>query len=572
MGAISAKYRLGERIGGGGMAEVFRATLIGAEGFSRPVAIKRMLPSLSSDPAFGEMFINEARIAALLHHENIASIVDFDRDDEGRYYLVMELIQGVDLREVERAGYIAPEISAYIIGEVLRGLDYAHELVHDGTQLRIVHRDISPHNVMLSWSGGVKVVDFGIAKALAATGISRTGQLKGKVGYMSPEQAHGHQLDGRSDLFAVGVMFHELLTGNRLFQGSTEPEVLARLLTQPIAHPGEVRPGVPEDFAKVAMRLLERNRDDRYKSAQDAREALLACTSLNPRAELGLREVLRVRFPSRASQHRAPSDGQVRDPSSVGLAPTMQIKSSDVADVRSASAEAMADTMATPGAHSQSITKPTATESPAAHRARRGIADPGPRHTPVSGTPTGAGQHAAATVTEHVGRSRTGLWIGGALAVAAVAIVSAVVACIGGQAAAVTLDASVAVAVAAPQPSLDAAAPAVTTSDAAIAAAAPPPDARVAQRPKDKKPVRPIRRPKEPDRPAVTGDPGKLEVIVTPWAEVIVDGKSRGQTPKTLALPPGKHKVTLRNPGLGKNVTITVTIKSGITKRLREKW
>src|SRR5512135_3034453 len=142
------------------MAEVYEATALGAEGFARPVAIKRMLPALSLDPAFGQMFVNEARIASLLHHENIVSVLDFDRDAENRYFLVMELVQGVDLRRLASSGPLPWGV-------------IAHLLEAGGRALRIVHRDVSPHNVMISWDGAVKVVDFGIAKALAATGASR---------------------------------------------------------------------------------------------------------------------------------------------------------------------------------------------------------------------------------------------------------------------------------------------------------------------------------------------------------------------------------------------------------------
>src|SRR5690606_108467 len=270
----TARYRLGERIGGGGMAEVFEGTLVGAEGFARPVAVKRMLPQLSSDPTFGQMFINEARIASLLHHANIAGVLDFDRDEQGRYFLVMELIQGVDLRQLMDTGRLPVPVSVHIAAEMLRGLSYAHELEQDGRRLGIVHRDISPHNVMVSWDGAVKLVDFGIAKALAATGISRTGTIKGKLAYMSPEQAGALELDGRSDLFAVGVVLHELLTGDRLFRGSTEPEVLARVLTQPIPRPSELAPDVDPQLDAVVLRMLERDRDQRYADAHQALDAL----------------------------------------------------------------------------------------------------------------------------------------------------------------------------------------------------------------------------------------------------------------------------------------------------------
>ncbi len=298
------------------MAEVLAGTVVGAEGFARPVAIKRMLPALSVDAAFGEMFRNEARLAALLHHPNIAAVLDFDRDEDGSYFIVMELVPGVDLRKLLGTGALPPAGSASIIADVLRALAYAHELEHQGKPLRIIHRDISPHNVMVSWDGAAKVVDFGIAKAVAATNASRSGTLKGKVGYMSPEQAHGDMLDGRSDLFAVGVMFHEMLTGRRLFAGATEPEVLARLLTQPIPPPSQVNPAVPADLEQVCMRMLERDRNARYKSCRRALEALIGCASFSARAALDLQALLAARFPAEAPR-RAIVPGSVA-PADVG--------------------------------------------------------------------------------------------------------------------------------------------------------------------------------------------------------------------------------------------------------------
>ncbi len=304
----SQKYHLGGRIGGGGMAEVFEATLVGAEGFLRPVAVKRIQPSLSSDAMFGQMFVNEARIASLLHHANIAAVLDFDRDEEGRYFLVMELIRGVDLRRLADTGRLPIAIAVHIAGEMLRGLDYAHELEQDGRRLGIVHRDISPHNVMVSWDGSIKLVDFGIAKAMAATGISRAGTIKGKVAYMSPEQAHAMELDGRTDVFAVGVVLHELLVGERLFRGNTEPEILARLLNQPIPRPTELAPEVPADLDHVVMKLLERDRDARYLTAHAALEALLATSVSSPRAGLELEQLMGERFPGEAPRRRGAAE------------------------------------------------------------------------------------------------------------------------------------------------------------------------------------------------------------------------------------------------------------------------
>jgi len=310
----SERYQLVARIGGGGMAEVFEAALVGAEGFVRPVALKRIQPSFSSDPKFGRMFVNEARIASLLHHANIAAVIDFDRDEEGRYFLVMELIRGVDLRRLMDTDVIPTGIAVYIAAEMLRGLDHAHELEQNGRRLGIVHRDISPHNVMISWDGAIKLVDFGIAKAVAATGASRAGTIKGKIAYMSPEQARAHEVDGRTDVFAVGVVLHEMLTCERLFRGETDAETLARVLAQPIPRPSELSPGTPADLDVAVMGMLTRDRDARFPSAHAALEALLATSATSLRAGLELEQLLAARFPGEAPR-RCETETQKRLPS-----------------------------------------------------------------------------------------------------------------------------------------------------------------------------------------------------------------------------------------------------------------
>ena len=271
------RYRLGDRLGAGGMAEVFRGTITGAEGFAREVAIKRVLPGLSDIGQFGAMFVSEARIASKLSHANIVHVMDFDRDSDGHLFLAMELVDGRDLDAILEAGPVPPSIAVFAITEVLRGLGYAHDR-------GVVHRDVSPRNVLVSWDGAIKVTDFGIAKARDAT-ISTT--IRGKPGYMSPEQARGARVDGRSDLFAVGVMLWELLAGIPLFPGSTH-EAIAQLLFRKIPRPSQVRPGIAADVEAIAMRLLARDPDERYPSAEAAIDALATTVDAprNGRGEL----------------------------------------------------------------------------------------------------------------------------------------------------------------------------------------------------------------------------------------------------------------------------------------------
>jgi serine/threonine protein kinase len=283
LSAVSGKYRLDARLGGGGMAEVFLGSTVGAEGFSRKVAIKRVLPGYSENESFSRMFVAEARISSQLVHPNIVSVLDFDRDPENRLFLVMELVEGKDLDALMGSGILPFSVVIFVIGEVLRGLGYAHDLPVGNESRGVVHRDISPHNVLLSWAGAVKVSDFGIAKARAASEATASVFIKGKPAYMSPEQANGQPLDGRSDLFAVGIMLWEMLVGRRLFTGEDTRATLAAVLFGQIPRPRSLRADVPKDLERVTMKLLERDLPARYETAEDALHELLDCAD-SPRA------------------------------------------------------------------------------------------------------------------------------------------------------------------------------------------------------------------------------------------------------------------------------------------------
>jgi serine/threonine protein kinase len=299
---------IGERIGGGGMAEVYRSTLIGVEGFTRTVAVKRILGNFSADTTFAEMFVNEANIASLLTHPNIVSVLDFDRDDSGQLFLVMELVEGCDLKQLADEGSLPVELSTFVTGEVMRALSFAHSLEREGRSLAIVHRDISPHNVLVSWDGAVKLSDFGIAKATEATRVTQTGLIKGKVSYMSPEQVEGLDLDSRSDLFSAGILLHELLTGRRLFDGPSDRAVLNRILIGDIAPPSATNPEVPPALDRICMRLLERELERRYQRAQDVIEDLLLTNLISPRAQFDLARLMKERRFDRRGRTSPPTD------------------------------------------------------------------------------------------------------------------------------------------------------------------------------------------------------------------------------------------------------------------------
>jgi serine/threonine-protein kinase len=298
--AVSGKYRLDRRLGGGGMAEVFAGSTVGAEGFSRRVAIKRVLPGFSDNAGFARMFVAEAQISAQLVHPNIVSVLDFDRDDDGRLFLVMELVEGRDLDALLATGLLPFGAVIFVIAEILRGLGFAHDLPTASELRGVVHRDVSPHNVLLSWEGAVKVSDFGIAKARAASEATASVFIKGKPAYMSPEQANGEALDGRSDLFAVGVVLWEMLVGQRLFVGEDTRATLAAVLFGQIPRPRTLRADIPRDLERVTMKLLERELGARYATAELAIADLLACADAPRAGRETLVALLAERFPDLA--------------------------------------------------------------------------------------------------------------------------------------------------------------------------------------------------------------------------------------------------------------------------------
>jgi serine/threonine protein kinase len=270
------KYFLQERIGAGGMAEVFRAIAVGPEGFQRTLVIKRILPHLSQDASFVRMFINEAKISGLLSHPNLVQIFEFGKVEDS-YFIAMEHVHGrtllsLQLRLVEMGRPPVVAATAEIGRQICAGLHCAHALESDdGQRLGIIHRDISPSNLMLAFHGGVKILDFGIARVASGLRQANTqlGSLKGKVSYMSPEQIQLDEIDQRSDIFSVGIVLHEMLTGRRLFRGNSELTASRKVLELAIPPPSQLNAEVPPELDRVVMRALERDRDARYATAGD---------------------------------------------------------------------------------------------------------------------------------------------------------------------------------------------------------------------------------------------------------------------------------------------------------------
>ncbi len=508
-GAVVARYRLGAKLGAGGMAEVFAATAVGAEGFERPVAIKRVLAGYSNQPAFAAMFVEEARIASRLGHPNIVGVFDFDRDPEGRLFLAMELVDGMDLATLIASGEMPVGVAIFIASEILRGLGFAHDLHDPVSGLRgVIHRDVAPHNVLLSWEGAVKVSDFGLAKVLDADGSATTRAVKGHLAYMSPEQANGEALDPRADLFSLGVVLYELLTGRPLFQGDPSG-VVAQVFFQTIVPPRMVRPEIPAELDAVVMMLLARDRNVRFATAEAAILALARCADAPTNGRSDLARLIAGRFPRAAREHagrpperreaehfaaaRPPStlSGETRSPIAtpnrrrrilVGIASGLVIGGIVGAVV---------------------VVRSRASHATSVADANAGDISPSDAST-LAAVPVDAGRQpdVEAAVVHDAASVRP-----------------------------VRVDASF----------VDA-----STSPHA-------PDSNVAGH-------------------AKPAEAGSLAIYVKPWAQIWLNDRSAGPTPYTAALPAGRYRVRLANEDLGKDETTTVVVQPNKTTTLERKW
>lgn len=267
------KYILLEKLASGGMAEVFLAKSLGASGVNKFLAIKRILPQYSDNKEFIEMFKEEAKIAVNLNHGSVVSIYDFGIE-RGQFYIVMEYVEGRNLRQIlnelkKKSQQFSIEQVVYMVKEVAAGLDHAHRLIEGttGRPLNLVHRDMSPQNVMVSFEGEVKVIDFGIAKAESQMEQTKAGTLKGKFGYMSPEQADGQPIDSRTDLFSVGIVLWELLAHDRLFTSNSEAAILRKIRECQIPSIRKINPSVPVELENIVTKALAKDRSMRYQTA-----------------------------------------------------------------------------------------------------------------------------------------------------------------------------------------------------------------------------------------------------------------------------------------------------------------
>ncbi len=305
------KYDLLVQLATGGMAEIWLARVSGAAGFEKLVVVKRLLSQLSINPDYVEMFLDEARINARLSHGNVVQVLELGQV-EGRYFMSMEYVAGLTVaqmgkRATQRIGAVPQDVACGVVVQACAGLHHAHERTQpDGTPLNIIHRDVSPQNLILSFEGQVKVVDFGIAKAEGRIAQTRAGLVKGKSAYMSPEQCLGLPLDRRSDVFALGIVLWELCTSRRLFKRPQPYLTFAAITREDVPPPRALNRSVSPQVETVILKALARKAEQRYASAGDLQEALeqaMAQTSLRANAA-DLARFVEKEFPDLAGEQQ----------------------------------------------------------------------------------------------------------------------------------------------------------------------------------------------------------------------------------------------------------------------------
>ncbi|MGD9302394.1 MAG: serine/threonine-protein kinase, partial [Desulfobacterales bacterium] len=272
-------YLLQQKVARGGMAELFLADYVRRDGFRRKVAVKRILPHLAGNKDFIKMFTREARLAALLQHPNIVQIFDYGKI-ENAYFIAMEYIDGKNLGEILSAMNqgLSVEQTVFIILQICKGLDYSHAKRDEkGKAFNIVHRDISPQNMLISYQGEVKISDFGISKARSEPSFTQAGVVKGKLAYLSPEQALGESIDQQADIYALGLVFYETLTGKRVYKFSSDVEAIRTIPKKEIDPVIKSMPDLPEEVNRIVMKCLEKDKGKRYQNCSALYNDLLAC-------------------------------------------------------------------------------------------------------------------------------------------------------------------------------------------------------------------------------------------------------------------------------------------------------
>lgn len=570
------RYEYGPVLGRGGMAEVVRATLRGAGQFAAPRAIKLILPEFAQSPEFVQMFHEEARVAALLEHRNVVRVLEHDIDPKDRLYLAMEFVDGIDLNKLIAAGEVPHDVTIFVLTEVLEALAYIHDLpptspLASSEEIAaragargLVHRDVSHHNVLISWLLDVKLSDFGIAKMRMSTSAEGSKLLKGKAGYMAPEQAAAsNKIDGRADLWAIGVMLWELLTGQLLFNQDNFAAVLSAVRWDDIPAPHTVRPDVPRDLEAVAMRLLERDLSRRFQTAQEVIAALRACRAASPDGRAALGRLLAQRFPDRA-RPALPAAPQPYLPAIGDTEPSSPALSAHAVPVPSEAA-----TVAGRSTHA------------AMHRAKGlgwksgilfaaglliilvvvGVAVRDGARGPGALSPVAASSHSLAAKDP------------APPPMLSVAPGSAAGGPIGGGPLVSGLPQKASEPTLAAHPAMNAPGTAKSSSPAITRAPESPRDVE-ATKATQRQPL-----PPEPGAAQVTETPrtiesprGELAIVVKPWAMVSLNGKPIGQTPVHRTLPVGTYRIRIANDHIEKEETMSVTVSRGQTTTVERTW
>ena len=336
------KYQILRRISIGGMAEVYHAEFVNDQGFRKEVAVKRLLPLVDDDNSFREMFVHEAKLASLLNHSNIAQIYELGQVGSS-YFIAMEYVHGETLRRIQRAlrdreRPLEPMFAALITAEVANGLHFAHQKhAADGSPLNIVHRDISPQNILVSFSGSVKIIDFGIAKATGRAFQTKSGIVKGKCSYMSPEQIGKGDVDHRSDIFALGTVFYELLTGEKLFDGEDVGDIMDKI-SECVAPEFAGRGDLSPEMVAIVQRALSRRPEDRYQAAGDMHRELmnLILKCPDPPDSHHLSDLMQHLFPDAVDDRRLIEEYQLKQAQLLDCAEDREEETTDEQEVSDA--------------------------------------------------------------------------------------------------------------------------------------------------------------------------------------------------------------------------------------------
>jgi eukaryotic-like serine/threonine-protein kinase len=536
------KYEILRRIAVGGMAGIYLAVQRGSHGFEKVVVLKVILPELSTNDEFISMFLDEARLAATLEHTNVVRVYDFGSID-GRYYLCMEHLPGEDLSSVlQRLKSIqrpVPQATAFdvVIGAAI-GLDYVHRLSDSmGRPLNIVHRDVSPSNIIVTYHGQVKLVDFGIARATSNINQTAVGTLKGKVAYVSPEQAAGDVIDGRSDIFALGTVLYELLTGVRLFKRESDLATLRAVVSESIAPPSTLRPDLPPEADRIVLKALSRPLEQRYQSGAEMADDLMRLMTTQGwlRSERALADFMTQTFDATRRAAKL-SVSPVAENETTGVLRTPSIKSKELQNflpLRSHEELPVVPGSLLPGEEDELA-----------------LSEPPPRST-----------------------QRRGLLIGGAVTLL-----------VGGAGLTYVLKSSQgpplnssASPIVAPGATRPPTATAATEEDAgetaSLTGTLPPTNAETP----DASSIVQNDVPPQPPSTAPTSTPkalarGKLTLDTVPWSSVYLNGRKLGDTPLVdYALRPGFHELKLVNEAKGISQVVELEVVAGktTTKKLR---